>query len=91
MKRIIDRYRAAEKELGELYKEIGPYLGDRVEHFVLYSHTERAQHSITRICELLPRVQDDLPPCVGEAMRDALAEHAITTLADWEDADGNLT
>lgn len=28
---------------------------------------------------------DELPPCVGEAMRDVLAERAIALLADWED------
>lgn len=30
---------------------------------------------------------DELPPCVGEALVDVLAERAIATLADWEDDD----
>ncbi len=30
-------------------------------------------------------VHDELPPCVGEKLRDALSERAIATLADNED------
>lgn len=33
---------------------------------------------------------DELPPCVGERMRDVLAERAIATLADREDEHGAL-
>lgn len=37
-------------------------------------------------CPMPETDDDELPPCVGEAMRDVLAERAIATLADNEGA-----
>lgn len=48
----------------------------------LHWHPSRKHRPPVPNCPMPERDDDELPPCVGETMRDVLAERAISTLAD---------